>query len=332
MSRLSLALCLVAAAAEKVCQDPNVSGSCDVAALDKHFGEVSASEDQVPVSPNTPDRRLLDPVQSVKAEHAGGQNPLNVSEVEWQARVDAAAAYRALKLYGMGDDLAAQCVMVRIPGREEYLLGEWGLFFHEQSASSMLKYDFEGNIINLDGSKEPASPGRSNMGCLPVASAIMMGRPDVHCIIHIHPYSVMAVGGLKTGLLPLSQAAFFLYGQVSRESYDFTYENSFEDGLQKGFANGQRAMLLNHHGMYAVGRDAAEAFFVAKHLTQACDVQVKTLSMAGGDLSKVILPEFPQLRRQYKDMMLSPDYAYDGSREWPAVIRELELKLPGFNF
>merc|ERR1711991_965842 len=123
-------------------------------------------------------------------------------------------------------------------------------------------------------------------------------------------------------------AAFFLYGQVSREGYDFSYENSFEDGLRKGFANGQRAMLLNHHGMYAVGRDAAEAFFVAKHLTQACDVQVKTLSMAGGDLSKVILPEFPQLRRQYKDMMLSPDYAYDGSREWPAVIRELDLKMP----
>jgi ribulose-5-phosphate 4-epimerase/fuculose-1-phosphate aldolase len=329
MVRLSLALCF-AASASKVCQDPNASGSCDDA-LSKHFGEVSLSDEQVPVSPNTPDRRLIDPVPSVRPEHAGGRNPLNVSEVEWQARVDAAAAYRALKLHGMGDDLAAQCVMVRIPGREEYLLGEWGLFFHEQTASSMLKYDFQGNIINLDGSKELASPGRSNMGCLPVASAIMTSRPDVHCIIHIHPYSVMAVGGLKTGLLPLSQAAFFLYGQVSREGYDFTYENSFEDALIQGFANGQRAMLLNHHGMYAVGRDAAEGFFVAKHLTQACDVQVKTLSMAGGDLSKVILPEFPQLRRQYKDMMLSPDYAYDGSREWPGVIRELKLKLPGFN-
>merc|ERR1712137_497507 len=96
-------------------------------------------------------------------------------------------------------------------------------------------------------------------GCLPVATAIFQQRPDFQTVIHIHPYSVMAVGGLKVGLLPLSQAAFFLYGQVSRGGYDFTYENSFEDSLRRGLGAGQRAMLLNHHGMYAVGRDAAEA-------------------------------------------------------------------------
>merc|ERR1712039_1115107 len=100
-------------------------------------------------------------------------------------------------------------------------------------------------------------------------------------------------------------AAFFLYDQVSREEYDFSYENSFEDSLRTGFSNGKRAMLLNHHGMYAVGRDAAEAFFVAKHLTQACDVQVKTLAMAGGNLDNVLLPESKMLKVQYKDMMLS---------------------------
>merc|ERR1719323_2759156 len=126
----------------------------------------------------------------------------------------------------------------------------------------------------------------------------MKARPEVHTVLHVHPLSVMAVGGLEVGLLPLSQAAFFLYGQVSRENYDFTYESSFEDSLRQGFSKGKRAMLLNHHGMYAVGRDAAEAFFVAKHLTQACDVQVKTLAMAGGNLDSVILPDPAMLRRQ----------------------------------
>jgi len=150
-------------------------------------------------------------------------------------------------------------------------------------------------------------------------------------VIHVHPLSVMAVGGLKHGLLPLSQAAFFLHGQVSREEYDFSYESSFEDSLRTGFSNGKRAMLLNHHGMYAVGRDAAEAFFVAKHLTQACDVQVKTLAMAGGNLDNVILPDPEMLKMQYKDMMLSPDYAYDGSREWPGLVRQLEREAKGYN-
>merc|ERR1711988_564077 len=141
--------------------------------------------------------------------------------------------------------MAAQCVMHRIPGRDEWLMGEWGIFFDEQTASAMLKYDFDGNIIHKNGTKEPATPGRSNMGCLPVASTIMQYRPDVQTVLHVHPYAVMAVGGLKEGLLPLSQAALFLHDQISRESYDFTYENSFEDSLKTGFANGKRAMLLN---------------------------------------------------------------------------------------
>merc|ERR1712151_1101812 len=235
-------------------------------------------------------------------------------------------------IHGMGSDLAAQCVMHKIPGREEFLMGEWGFFFEEQTASKMLKYDFDGNLVYVNGTREPATPGRSNMGCVPVATAIMQFRQDVGTVIHVHPLSVMAVGGLKAGMLPLSQAAFFLYGQISREDYDFTYENSFEDSLRKGFSDGKRAMLLNHHGMYAVGRDAAEAFFVAKHLKQACDVQVKTLAMAGGDLDKVILPDPDKLARQYKDMMASPDYAYDGSREWPGLVREIERKIPDYNW
>jgi len=285
----------------------------------------------IPVSPNTPDRRLLDPVSAVRPEHSLSANPLGVTRVEWQARVEAAALYRALYIHGMGSDLAAQCVMHRIPGREEFLMGEWGFFFEEQTASRMLKYDFNGNLVHLDGSKETATPGRSNMGCVPILPAIVATRPEVQTVLHIHPLSVMAVGGLKQGLMPLSQAAFFLYGQVSRESYDFTYEGSFEESLQRGFSGGKRAMLLNHHGLYAVGRDAAEAFFVAKHVTQACDVQVKTLSMAGGKLEDLILPDPKQLQAQYKDMMLSSDYAYDGSREWPGVLRQLARVATDFN-
>jgi len=301
------------------------TGNCSASGCAQQPSEI------IPVSPNTPDRRLLDPMPSVRAEHSQGNNPLGVSAAEWQARTEAAALHRALYLYDMGSDLAAQCVMHRIPGTEEWLMGEWGVYFEEQTASKLLKYDFEGNLVHLNGTKEPAAPGRSNMGCIPIPPAIIKARPEVQTILHVHPLSVMAVGGLKSGLLPLSQAAFFLHGQVSRETYDFTYEGSFEESLQKGFSGGKRAMLLNHHGMYAVGRDAAEAFFVAKHLTQACDVQVKTLSMAGGNLDSLILPDSKMLEEQYKDMMLSTDYAYDGSREWPGLLRELARKAPDYN-
>merc|ERR1712241_1456661 len=167
-----------------------------------------------------------------------------------------------------GSDLAAQCVIHRIPGKDEFLLGDWGIFWEEQSASKLLKFDFDGNRVFVNGTRAAATPDRGVIGCISVGSTLLQYRPDFQTIIHVHPYSVMAVGGLKVGLLPLSHAAFFLYGQVSREDLTFKHEDSFEESLRQGFADGKRAMLLNHHGLYAGGRDGAEAFFVAKHFTQ----------------------------------------------------------------
>ncbi len=34
--------------------------------------------------------------------------------------------------------------------------------------------------------------------------------------------------------------------------------------------------------------------------------------------------------KQYKEMMLSPDYAYDGSREWAATVRKVNRACPGY--
>eukprot|EP00494_Astrolonche_serrata_P009852 UN09910 len=60
----------------------------------------------------------------------------------------------------------------------------------------------------------------------------------------------------------------FLYGVIGRFPYDFSYESSFEEELADAFKH-KRGLLLDHHGMYTVGKDAADAFFVAYHLHQA---------------------------------------------------------------
>jgi len=297
-----------------------------------------------PVSRNCQDRREIDKPDTIRGLHKVN-NPLNVPPEEWKARTELAAAYRALYLLGHGSDQAAQCLMLRVPktkkksistedsdDRVSFLMADWGVWFEEVTASNLIHFNVDGDRIFPDGSrKKSLSSYQSNTGCIPVAKSIFESRPDVAMVVHIHPYAVMAVGGLDYGLLPLSQASFFLWGQVSREEYDFSYETDFGTTLANGFTKGQRAMLLNHHGMYAVGRDVAEAIFVATHLTQACEVQVRTLSMAGGDLSKVILPSGEDLSVQYKDMMDSTDYCYDGSREWPGIVRKVQREAPDYN-
>ena len=42
------------------------------------------------------------------------------------------------------------------------------------------------------------------------------------------------------------------------------------------------------------------------------------------------MPEESDLKKQYAEMMSSPDYAYDGSREWAGVVRKLNRELPGY--
>lgn len=231
----------------------------------------------------------------------------------------------------MGSDLAAQCVMVRVKDQpDHFLVHEWGLFFDEVTASSLIKIRMDGKMYNPKTSKyEECNPSTVNMGCVPVAQAIFGTYPDRNCILHIHPLAVMAVGGLTKGLQPISQAAFFLHNQHTTYKYNFGYESDFEADIANCFNNGKRVIILEHHGMYAIGSTVAEAFFVAFYTNQACEVQCRTLSM--GVLGGVKYPDIKALDKQVEDMMKSPDYSYDGSREWSGLIREANRKSSDYN-
>ena len=66
-----------------------------------------------------------------------------VSEQEWQLRVELAAVYRLVALYGW-DDLVFTHISARIPGPEHhFLINPYGLMFEEITASSLVKIDMD---------------------------------------------------------------------------------------------------------------------------------------------------------------------------------------------
>src|SRR5436853_6571069 len=70
-----------------------------------------------------------------------------VTEAEWQARIDLAAAYRLVALYGW-DDLIFTHISARVPGTEHhFLLNSYGMMFDEVTASSLVKIDLAGNKV-----------------------------------------------------------------------------------------------------------------------------------------------------------------------------------------
>ncbi len=61
-----------------------------------------------------------------------------VSAQEWQLRIDLAACYRAIAMYGW-DDLVFTHVSARVPGPDEhFLINAYGMMFEEITASSIL--------------------------------------------------------------------------------------------------------------------------------------------------------------------------------------------------
>src|SRR5579875_3714455 len=123
-----------------------------------------------------------------------------VDAAEWQARVDLAALYRLVALHGW-DDMIFTHISARIPGPEHhFLINPYGLFFGEITASSLVRIDLEGNILQ-------DTPYFINPAGFTIHSAIHAAREDAQFVMHLHTDQGVAVSAQKEGLLPLSQHA-----------------------------------------------------------------------------------------------------------------------------
>src|SRR6187549_1836974 len=102
-----------------------------------------------------------------------------VSAEEWQLRVDLAACYRLVALYGWSD-LVFTHISARVPGPEHhFLINPYGLMFDEITASNLVKIDLDGRKV-LD-SEHDVNPAGFN-----IHSAIHSVRDDAKCVLHLH--------------------------------------------------------------------------------------------------------------------------------------------------
>ena len=82
---------------------------------------------------------------NVQVLNKTSRNPLSVSDVEWNARLELAAAYRIMAHYG-ACDLAHNHLCLRVPDEPDaFLIKHADSFFDEVTASNLCKFDFEGN-------------------------------------------------------------------------------------------------------------------------------------------------------------------------------------------
>lgn len=201
-----------------------------------------------------------------------GMDSLAYSKGEKLIRCKLASAYRLVDLHGWSEGIYNH-ISVRVSrDLEHFLINPYGLMYHEITASSLMKVDMQGNVLE---------PGSTNLGFntagFTLHSAIHAARPDVRCIIHVHCPVVTAVGSCKQGLLPLSQEAA-LIGNVSYHDYKGVLTDLQErEEIARNLGPVNKVMMLRNHGSVCCGESVEEAFWYLERLVLACETQAKMM-------------------------------------------------------
>ena len=241
-----------------------------------------------------------------------------VGAEEWKLRVDLAATYRLVALYGW-DDMIFTHISVRIPGPEHhFLINPYGLLFDEITASSLVKVD-------LDGQKVGESPYPVNPAGFTIHSALHMKREDAHCIIHLHSTDGVAVSAQADGLMPIDQHAMTICNDVAYHDYEGIALDLDERERLVHDMGDKHLMVLRNHGTLAIGKSCADAFLRMFFLERSCSMQVRAL--AGG-----VKLNWPNQGVPDKAAAQGA-YGFDGilgSLAWPALLRKLDRIDPSY--
>lgn len=199
--------------------------------------------------------------------------PVAMSEVEWQARCELAALYRLIAYYRM-TDLIDTHITLRVPGQApHFLINRYGVAFERMRASDLILIDLQGNVVGSN-----CNGGKVNAAGFVIHSAIHEARPDLHCIIHTHTASGMAVAAQRDGLLPLTQHALKFYGNLAYHTYEGIALSLDERQRLVADLGSHKAMILRNHGLLAAGAGVAAAFHEIYFLERACQAQIQAMS------------------------------------------------------
>ncbi|BAM90899.1 aldolase II superfamily protein [Bradyrhizobium oligotrophicum S58] len=246
--------------------------------------------------------------------------PSNMTEAEWSQRVNLAAAYRLVAMFGW-DDLVDTHISARVPGPEHhFLINPYGLLFEEITASSLIKVDLYGNQLS-------ESEYSINPAGFTIHSAIHEVREDAGCVIHLHTIDGVAVSSCADGLLPLNQIAQYVTHDLAYHDYEgVALDHDERPRLQHDLGT-KNHMLLRNHGTLTVGRSVASAFERMYHLERACSIQVRTRT-----LGPTAYPVRDEVVDKNAKLFDNQDRVELRSNQlvWPPLLRKLDRVNPGY--
>jgi ribulose-5-phosphate 4-epimerase/fuculose-1-phosphate aldolase len=237
---------------------------------------------------------------------------------EGQLRVDLAACYRLVALFGW-DDLIFTHISARVPGPDHhFLINPYGMLFDEITASSLVKIDLEGKKV--EHSAYEVNPAGFN-----IHSAIHAAREDARCVLHLHSLDGIAVSAQPEGVLPISQQSIFVLASLAYHDYEGVALNEDERPRLVRDLGDKNFLMLRNHGLLTVADNIPDAFLFMYLFQAACKIQIR--AQAGG--SKLIAID-PRIVAGAAAQAKQVTRGLGGSLAWPALLRKLERIDPNF--
>ncbi len=236
----------------------------------------------------------------------------------WQARVDLAAAYRLCARFDWHEGVCNHLSLMLPGSPDQFLLGAHGLHWSEITASSLLIVDFDGNVVDGDGSAEASA--------FHIHARVHMADAAPACALHTHQPNPTALTMLEDGRLEMALQTNLRF--LGRIAYDDDYQGlgmSNAEGDRLARCLGDREVLfMGHHGIMVVGQSVAQAMDALYYLDRACEVQIKAMSTG-----RPLKPISGNLARSvHEEMMVNVPVS--SKRHFEALKRILDREDPDY--
>ena len=203
-------------------------------------------------------QQKVDPTESLKA-----------NAVEWQARVDLAAAHRLAVMHNFHEGIFNHLTFA-VPGRtDRYYQIPFGLHWSEVTASCFMEVSWEGKLLRGEGEIEAS--------CYAIHAPIHRKLPGhANAVFHTHMPFASALSRLKDPKIkPIGQTEVLL---MKKTGYDMDYTGpafNAEEGERLADIIGDKKILfMGNHGVATVAPSIAEAYDLLYYIERAAQVQL----------------------------------------------------------
>lgn len=241
-------------------------------------------------------------------------------EAEWALRIELAAAYRVFAMLGW-THLIHTHITANVPGEKgRYLINPYGLLWEEITASSLIKVDADGEIVDQGSTECPINPAGFK-----IHSAIHTSERAADWVMHIHVPEVNAVANLEGGLIRGLSVYSMDIGGISYHDFQHATSSSTDvcTRMIQDLGPENKVLLLPNHGAITIGDTLHEAFYLTYELVEACKVQILTQSCANSETGYSVVHEqiVDETYRIVQDNYTGDEF---GKLEWEAVKRKME--------